>query len=905
MENKAHNSNSSGIADSTTKVGMPPVDVKVSRFAKHPSGHTVYECVVGLPQTRQVWLVFRRYREFVTLRQRLKSACQGHHQKHSAPPARGDTKPHAPAKRLSGRVDSTPGPAASEIGLAIGTGNKTGWIGAGGASASSSLIGSVETILSECRFPSRLAIGRSFSLRQERRKALHSFLNALTQLRPLPRVVARFLGLLENDRMALDRGGNYVLVTQVDSVLPMPPCPDLGGGGPSERVLTAQDGRDADFRNQPPSASEDRRAATGELGAQEEEGNADEDHVSATAPSSPTATRGGGDSGDEPTLVARGIVPAASALAEAANSGAGRYQQQPSVGSRAWAGVVRTVEMAASSDTEDPTDSESGSDSEPEYPDDTGDESISGDQNRGSIATGLDAAGVDEGGLDRGSREGGFNGVSGGVDELRALVADVSTVQQKRLASTADTAAASAAAGPPSLRLSVARLRGGGGGDGSDEESDDAGAKNIVAWRDGEQTDGWSMVASEEGDTDDEGHGGGGAGARVAGGEECAAGGAGCPEEKQEREGERQERMLQWEFVNGYLEEVVAKVVGRQDLSVGMGTSIASGTHRGGSTGRDSGGGLGDGKTSLLPLSEEERDVRLAELMSFGVDLPNDMLITLLRFKDWGPTSATALYQDLVAAGKGQLNAVTPGAPVRGMANGGNTCYIDSLLFAMFATLDAFDWLLFKPLPPTDPPQVKLLQKHLRFLVNQLRGGATVPREHSNLIRNHLRTCGWQGGPSSQEDVTELFTFLVCLLRCPALPLSEALFHGGKGEPGDSRISTERALFLALPDEENAPERKKPKSLSPTRSRKAGSFTYPNGSRSPPRRIKNFSPGESQDTGPAASAVRNDGSKDAAGGGVVPGVTLEQILMHNFHNNRVEGLRRTISGEKGSQVSFR
>lgn len=29
-----------------------------------------------------------------------------------------------------------------------------------------------------------------------------------------------------------------------------------------------------------------------------------------------------------------------------------------------------------------------------------------------------------------------------------------------------------------------------------------------------------------------------------------------------------------------------------------------------------------------------------------------------------------------------------------------------SLLFAMFATLDAFDWLLFKPLPPTDPPEV-------------------------------------------------------------------------------------------------------------------------------------------------------------------------------------------------------
>lgn len=67
---------------------------------------------------------------------------------------------------------------------------------------------------------------------------------------------------------------------------------------------------------------------------------------------------------------------------------------------------------------------------------------------------------------------------------------------------------------------------------------------------------------------------------------------------------------------------------------VGMGTStsIASGTHRAGSAGSRGGGGLGNGEMSLLPLSEEERDVRLAELMSFGVDLPNDMLITLLRF---------------------------------------------------------------------------------------------------------------------------------------------------------------------------------------------------------------------------------------------------------------------------------
>lgn len=74
-------------------------------------------------------------------------------------------------------------------------------------------------------------------------------------------------------------------------------------------------------------------------------------------------------------------------------------------------------------------------------------------------------------------------------------------------------------------------------------------------------------------------------------------------------------------------------MVGRQDLAVGMGTSIATGANGGGFNSGD--GGLGDGTTSRLPLSEEERDVRLAELMSFGVDLPNETLITLLRFVWW------------------------------------------------------------------------------------------------------------------------------------------------------------------------------------------------------------------------------------------------------------------------------
>lgn len=58
------------------------------------------------------------------------------------------------------------------------------------------------------------------------------------------------------------------------------------------------------------------------------------------------------------------------------------------------------------------------------------------------------------------------------------------------------------------------------------------------------------------------------------------------------------------------------------------GTSSKAG---GGTSIRSGGGGGGGGLSSLLPLSDEARDVRAGELMSFGVDLPYDMLLILLR----------------------------------------------------------------------------------------------------------------------------------------------------------------------------------------------------------------------------------------------------------------------------------
>ncbi|CAN0566896.1 unnamed protein product, partial [Ectocarpus sp. 12 AP-2014] len=217
------------------------------------------------------------------------------------------------------------------------------------------LIESIETILFVCKFPSRIALGRSFSLKQERRKALHSFLEALVYLRPLPNKVASFLGLLENNRLALDQNGDYVRVMHTETVLPMPPSPAFHAAARARREKVVADVT-------PRGGEDDDAAVTGDDNPC---GKNDGRRQASLPLSSPAAAGTAGASGQP--------------LSDHVDSSSPRQHQPPrfrqqeqrSVGSRAWEGL-RTVEMASQggdgqdrwSGTEDPTDSESGSDSE-------------------------------------------------------------------------------------------------------------------------------------------------------------------------------------------------------------------------------------------------------------------------------------------------------------------------------------------------------------------------------------------------------------------------------------------------------------------------------------------------------------------------------------------------------------
>jgi hypothetical protein len=194
--------------------------------------------------------------------------------------------------------------------------------------------------------------------------------------------------------------------------------------------------------------------------------------------------------------------------------------------------------------------------------------------------------------------------------------------------------------------------------------------------------------------------------------------------------------------------------------------------------------------------------LREAQLASLAGDLHLDHQDreTLLAYCGGDFQAAHTLYCSLRQAFEGFLEPVPIKPSEALVSNGGNTCYVDSLIFAMFGYLDAFDWLLCKPLVEEDRPLI-LLQAHLRLFVNNLRTGQAIPGAQARLVLDKMRACGWWGGQSSQEDASELLTFILGSLRAPTLPFSENTYHGAAPDKGgnDHRVTCERVIYLSIP----------------------------------------------------------------------------------------------------------
>ncbi|KAF2404671.1 cysteine proteinase [Trichodelitschia bisporula] len=124
------------------------------------------------------------------------------------------------------------------------------------------------------------------------------------------------------------------------------------------------------------------------------------------------------------------------------------------------------------------------------------------------------------------------------------------------------------------------------------------------------------------------------------------------------------------------------------------------------------------------------------------------------------------------------------------------TCYIDSLLFAMFARTDSFDTML----TAERDGDLRRLVTLLRLWVNMLRTGKLITVDITKHMQDALGACGWEEASLlRQQDVSEAFAFITGKLNLPLLTLKMDVYHTGKEDKDDHRIVRERLLEVAIP----------------------------------------------------------------------------------------------------------
>ncbi|KAI1776039.1 cysteine proteinase [Hypoxylon cercidicola] len=146
----------------------------------------------------------------------------------------------------------------------------------------------------------------------------------------------------------------------------------------------------------------------------------------------------------------------------------------------------------------------------------------------------------------------------------------------------------------------------------------------------------------------------------------------------------------------------------------------------------------------------------------------------------------------------GKIIGYDPGVRMLGAENRGNvTCYLDALLFAMFAKLESFECMLKND--SLDDAQRRLATL-LRLWVNMLRSGKLIETDMTQHIQDALAACGWRDAQLlEQQDTSEAFGFITETLQLPLLTLQVDLFHQGKGDDADHKVVYERLLNLAVP----------------------------------------------------------------------------------------------------------
>ncbi|CAK7222934.1 hypothetical protein SCUCBS95973_005004 [Sporothrix curviconia] len=175
---------------------------------------------------------------------------------------------------------------------------------------------------------------------------------------------------------------------------------------------------------------------------------------------------------------------------------------------------------------------------------------------------------------------------------------------------------------------------------------------------------------------------------------------------------------------------------------------------------------------------------RCDELKFHNISRDHIRFALLSKYSEGDVDSAIDLIRLQQQAFSGVLLPYNPNVEMVGAENREFvTCYLDALLFAMYAKLEAFDCMLKNEQLDENQRNLAAL---IRLWVNMLRSG--------KLIRTDMDARELQ-----QQDTSEAFAFITETLQLPLLTLQVDLFHQGERDDDDHKVVYERLLNLAVP----------------------------------------------------------------------------------------------------------
>ncbi|RPA83755.1 cysteine proteinase [Ascobolus immersus RN42] len=210
-------------------------------------------------------------------------------------------------------------------------------------------------------------------------------------------------------------------------------------------------------------------------------------------------------------------------------------------------------------------------------------------------------------------------------------------------------------------------------------------------------------------------------------------------------------------------------------------------------------------KSASTVVSKQDEETKIdfisQRLSILGIRASKDKIQAVLkgRYADWDEEKAIDLLLIEQDSKDGIVKGIQTQVPLLGAENNRkSTCYLDSLLFAMFARLESFEAVLYNMF---DDDERQKLSAHIRLFVNLLRTGKLITTDIIQEIQNSIALCGWEDAAGKdQQDVSEAFGFITDKLQLPLLTLKMDLAHGAKeAMDDDHRFVNERLLSIALP----------------------------------------------------------------------------------------------------------